>query len=143
MRMSATIMALAVLFSPAAAHSDSSVFRPVSFICLEGATGTAVKIEENIQGQRKRFAISYHGGKPTLFQILASRNGRNYKPVASIDLRTENDVEKIEAAHYLAGVMDADSKRFCHGSARDVLAARFELGANHRFNRSHPLYRGK
>jgi hypothetical protein len=51
-------------------------------------------------------------------------------------------LDTIEAARYLAGMMAQDASRFCKGSRREMLAARYELQANHAFNRSHPRYQG-
>jgi hypothetical protein len=124
-------------------RSDADVFRPVSFICRDGATGTSVKIEENILGNRKLYEVGYFSARPTLFVISQSRNGRAFQRVALIDLRSENNPDKLEAAHYLSLAMAQDAKRFCKGTRGAVLAARYELQANHLFNRSHPRYKGK
>lgn len=139
----AMALILAAMPATAASQPDKTVFRTVSFICREGPAGTSVKIEENILGQRKRYEVGYFGDKPTLFVISKSKDGRRYSRVALIDLRDGANREEIEATRYLASVMTAESARFCKGSRREVLAARYELGANHAFNRSHPRYRGK
>lgn len=141
--LAAIAVTLAALPAPAVSQPDTMVFRTVSFICHEGPAGTSVKIEENILGQRKRYEVGYFDDKPTLFVISKSKNGRRYSRVALIDLRDGANQEEIEATRYLASIMAADSARFCKGSHRDLLAARYELGANHTFNRSHPRYRGK
>ena len=148
MRPVAIVLFLLLAIRPAFAadtmgRADVDVFRPVSFICRDGGTGTSVKIEENLLGQRKLYEVSYFSAKPTLFVISQSRNGRAFQRVALIDLRTENNPEKLDAAHYLALMMAQDFKRFCKGTRREVLAARYELLANHLFNRSYPKYRGK
>lgn len=127
----------------ALAQPDKTIFRPVSFICRDGASGTTVKIEENVLGHRKRYEVSYFKGKPTLFTVSQSRSGKDFKRVGLIDLRSEADPDSIEAAMFLAEFIARDAARFCDGSSRDVLAARYELQANHAFNRSHPSYRGK
>lgn len=132
-----------LLAQPALAQPLQDIFRPVSFICRDGATGTSVKIEENVLGHRKLYEVSYFSGKPTLFVISQSSNGRVFKRIALIDLRSELDPDNIAAADYLASVMARDFARFCKGSRRNVLAARYQLQANHSFNRSHPRYRGK
>lgn len=143
MRSLALAGAFLIAGQPALAQPDRHVFRPVSFICRDGATGTSVKIEENVLGHRKRYEVSYYNGKPTLFTVSKSRTGTAFKRVGLIDLRTEVDPDDIEAANYLARMMARDAARFCKGSRRDVLSARYELQANHFFNRSHPAYRGK
>jgi hypothetical protein len=143
MRLLAAACLIAMSPQSASAQSDHEVFRPVSFICRDGATGTSVKIEENVLGNRKMYEVSYFHGKPTLFVISKSRSGRAFQQVALIDIRSEQISRDIEAAHYLASVMARDTGRFCKGSRREVLAARYELQANHLFNRSHPRYRGR
>jgi hypothetical protein len=137
-----TFIAIA-LTQPVLSQPMQDIFRPVSFICRDGATGTSVKIEENVLGHRKLYEVSYFEGKPTLFVISQSSNGRMFKRVGLIDLRSEQDPANLEAAEYLGSVMAQDSSRFCKGSRRNVLAARYQLLANHSLNRSHPLYRGK
>lgn len=134
---------MVVLGSAASAQPDAVVFRAVSFICRESPSGAQVKIEENVLGHRKRYDVTYLQGRATLFVISKSRDGRNYRRVALIDMRVETNREKIEAADYLTSIMAADGVRYCKGSRRAVLAARYELQANHIFNRSHPGYRGK
>lgn len=143
MRLAAATCLILLAARPAFAQPDQDVFRPVSFICRDGASGTSVKIEENVLGNRKLYEVSYFDGTPTLFVISRSRNGRAFKRVALIDLRSERNPEAIEAAHYLASVMASDAGRYCKGTRREVLAARYELQANHAFHRSHPGYRGK
>lgn len=143
MRSIAVACLMMSFVQPVSAQPDHDVFRPVSFICRDGATGTSVKIEENVLGNRKLYEVSYFGGKPTLFVISKSRNGRAFKRLALIDIRTERNPQSLEAAHYLTSELARDAGRFCKGSRRAVLAARHELLANHFFNRSHPRYRGK
>lgn len=143
MRLFTTACIIMLLSQPLSAQPDYASFRPVSFICRDGATGTSVKIEENMLGYRKLYEVSYFDGNPTLFVISKSRNGRIFKRVALIDIRSERNPEAIEAAHYLASVMARDAGRYCKGSRRKVLSARYELQANHFFNRSHSKYRGK
>ena len=143
MRALTLTLLLSLSTQNAFAQPDTGTFRPVSFICRDGATGTSVKIEENIAGNRKRYEVSYFSGKPTLFIISKSRHGGAFARVGMIDLRSETDPDDIEAAHYLAHVMTQDAARFCKGTRRNVLAARYELQANHDFNRSHPRYRGR
>lgn len=137
-------LSMAAAFSqPVSAKPIHDVFRPVSFICRDGATGTSVKIDENVLGHRKLYEVSYFDGKPILFVISQSSNGRTYRSVGLIDLRSETDPNNIEAARYLADMMAQNASRFCKGSRREMLAARYELQANHLFNRAHPRYRGK
>ncbi|UVC12606.1 hypothetical protein IHQ71_31550 (plasmid) [Rhizobium sp. TH2] len=143
MRLFAAAWLIALSSQQVMAQSDYEVFRPVSFICRDGATGTTVKIEENVLGNRKMYEIGYFRDKPTLFVVSKSKSGRAFQRVALIDLRSEQIPENIEAARYLSAVMARDAGRFCKGSRRDVLAARYELQSNHFFNRSHPRYRGK
>lgn len=143
MRFFTAACLIALSTHPAATQSSYEVFRPVSFICRDGATGTSVKIEENTLGNRKMYEVGYFHGKPTLFVISKSKNGRAFQRVALIDIRSERIPENIEAARYLGSVMARDANRFCKGSRREVLAARYELQANHFFNRSDPRYRGK
>jgi hypothetical protein len=131
------------MFEPALAQPQEDVFRAVSFICRDGATGTSVKIEENILGRRKRYEVGYFGGRPMLFVISDSTNGRSFMRIGLIDLRFETEPATIEAAKYLTAIMARDAGRFCKGSRRNVLAARYELQSNHFFNRTHPRYRGK
>lgn len=132
-----------LMSQPTLAQPRDDVFRPVSFICRDGATGTSVEIVENIVGHRKRYEVGYLDGRPMLFAISQSRNGRPFKPVGLIDLRSETDPANIAAATHLSAIMARDAGRFCKGSRRAVLAARYELQANHFFNRAHPRYRGK
>lgn len=143
MRPILLVCLLVGIASPAPAQRLENVFRPVSFICRDGITGTSVKIEENVLGHRKRYEVSYFNGRPTLFVISKSRNGRTFRRVGLIDLRSEPDPDNIEAAHYLASMMGRDSEHFCRGSRRKVLAARYQLQANHYFNLQHPRYRGR
>ena len=143
MRLAIPTIIAALICQPATAQPSHDTYRPVSFICRDGATGTSVRIEENVLGQRKLYEVSYLKGNPTLFVISYSRNGRAFKRIGLIDLRAETDPDDIEAARFLAEKMGRDSARFCKGSRRDVLAARYELQANHVFNRAHPRYKGK
>ena len=134
---------IALMWQPAFARPRDDVYRPVSFICRDGATGTSVRIEENVLGHRKSYEVSYFDGRPTLFVISESRNGRPFRRIALIDLRSDTDHDRVEAATYLTAIMVRDAARFCKGSRRAVLAARYELQTNHFFNRAHPRYRGK
>ncbi len=143
MRLLAAACLIILSSQQVTAQSGYEVFRPVSFICRDGATGTSVKIEENVLGNRRMYEVSYFQGRPRLFVISKSRSGRTFQRVALIDLRSEQIPENIEAARYLGAVMARDAGRFCKGSRRDVLSARYELQSNHFFNRSHPRYRGK
>lgn len=133
----------ALIYQPASAQPAEGTFRPVSFICRDGATGTSVKIEENALGQRKLYEVSYFKSKPTLLVISYASNGRVFKRIGLIDLRTDTGPDDVEAARFLAESMGRDAARFCNGSRRVVMTARYELQANHLFNRSHPRYRGK
>jgi hypothetical protein len=143
MRLIIPTLLAALICQPASAQPSQNTYRPVSFICRDGATGTSVKIEENVLGQRKLYEVSYFKGKATLFVISYSSNGRAFKRIGLIDLRAEIDQDDIEASRFLAESMGRDAARFCKGSRRELLAARYELQANHFFNRSHPRYRGK
>lgn len=143
MRLFAVACLFLLPWQHVSAQPDHRVFRPVSFFCRDGSTGTSVKIEENVLGNRKMYEVSYFREKPTLFVISRSKNGRAFQRVALIDVRSEQIPENIEAARYLASMMARDAAKYCGGSRRDVLAARYELQANHLFNRSHPGYRGR
>ena len=143
MKAIAIICFAALMSQVASARPLQDIFRPVSFICRDGATGTSVKIEENVLGFRKRYEVSYFDGQPTLLVISKSKNGRGFQRVRLIDLRSEQNRDDIEAARYLVSIMAQDATHFCKGSRRAVLAARYQLQANHFFNQQHPLYKGK
>jgi hypothetical protein len=143
MRLIIPTLLAVIMCQPAFAQPDQGTYRPVSFICRDGGTGTSVKIEENVLGQRKLYEVSYFKGKPTLFVISYANNGRAFKRIGLIDLSAETDPDDLDAAKFLAAIMRRDAARFCNGSRRDVMAARHELQANHAFNRSHPRYRGR
>jgi hypothetical protein len=127
---------------PAMAASEPNVFRTIAFICSGGANGTAAKTVENIVGERLLYKVTYFDHQAILFVVTRALNGTRYRTVKSIDLRSETNKRNLEIARKLAAEMDTDATRYCQGGQPQI-DARYELTANHEFNRSHARYRGK
>ena len=136
-------LTLAAAFVPCVrANSQTQAFRTVAFICQAGPDGTVVRTVENILGERILYKITYFDAIATLFNVSRASHGTHFVTARSIDLRGRVQRKDIETARQLAFEMDVAAARFCQGGQRQI-EARFELIANHQFNRTNALYRGR
>lgn len=142
MKRTGLFLSIILWGTPAWAQTQVQAFRTVAFICAAGRNGTAVRTVENVRGERISYRISYLDSRATLLVISRARHGRDFRQVKAIDLRSTVGEGNVVLARRLADEMIANAARYCQGGQRQI-EARYELIANHEFNRLHPGYRGK